>query len=222
MKKNFEKLISISLAVMSSIFVVFLLVMIFNTAAAEEANNKVVHALFGVFAAIFAILTAINIMSAFSEAEKVNQILLFKTKSREKKASVGLVRKLVKKAAKRLSGVKINHIHLYVDSTNEVIMKAAVRVDLGVSGAQKAADVLDEVNKSIEDEFLNVLGFEFKMIELKLIAVKQGEKSVKQAEAPEDVVAEQKAELKDVAASEVEEVLKAEEKQNEEAEDNGK
>jgi len=183
-----EKLITISLAVMSSIFVVFLLVMIFNTNAAEEANNKVVHALFGVFTLIFLVLTTMNIMSAFSETERINQILLFKTKNSEKRASVALVRKLAKQAAKTVEGAKISHLNLYADATNEVIVKAAVKVDTGDNDNIKASDILDRVNTALVNEFMNVLGFEFKMIELKLTSIKQNERAEQAAvQSPEAV-----------------------------------
>lgn len=172
MKRNFEKFITISLAVVSAIFVMFLLVMILSTDVAVEANNGVVQALFIVFTLFFLALSSLNIYSAFCSTEKVNQILLFKTKNSAKKASVGVVRKIAKKAVADIEGIKIGSIHLFVDSNNDVTFKAAVKVRAAEGSEFKAAILLERISDALETEFMEILGLEFKEVELKLVSAK--------------------------------------------------
>jgi hypothetical protein len=173
MKKNFEKFITISLAVVSAIFVVFLLVIIFNTDIAADADNSVVHALFFVFTAFFLILSSVNIYSAFANTEKVNQILLFKTRNTSKKASVGVVRKLAKQAVSAIQGIKVGHIHLFVDDNNDVTLKATAKIIADKNSEPvKATVLLERATAAIQIEFLEILGLEFKEIELKLVSAK--------------------------------------------------
>jgi len=175
MKKIFEKLIAISLAVMSLIFVVFLLVMIFDSELAAQANNTVVHALFIVFALVLAALTTLNILFSFLNHDRVNQILLFKTKSGTKKASVSVVKSLAKQAVSVIPNIKISGIHLIADDNNEVIFRA--NIALNTSGAETntapdVAKILENVNAALEIEFRDVLNLIFKDIELKLTKTK--------------------------------------------------
>jgi len=175
MKKTLEKMITISLGVISTIFVVFLLVLITRPDTAEGANTPVVHALFIIFASIFAALTIFNILLSFKDSERVKQVLLFKTKNGAKKASLSVIRKLAKQAVKAVNGVNICHIHLFLDDNNDIIFKAAVKIkpiDSGGNEAFNAALILEKVNAALELIFLEVLGLSFKEIELKLIYAK--------------------------------------------------
>ncbi|MCL2177411.1 MAG: hypothetical protein FWB72_05685 [Firmicutes bacterium] len=177
MKRNFERFITISLSVVSLIFVVFAMILIFNTDIAEEANNGVVQSLFGIFALFFVILTTLNILGSFSETDRVNQILLFKTKDSVRKASVSVIRKLAKQAVLNVEGAKVKHIHLFTDATNEVIMKASVKVaSKKDEPCVKATQVLEQVNAALVSKFLDELSFEFKEIELKLTSIKNNKK----------------------------------------------
>lgn len=170
-------MVAISMAVMALIFVVFTLVLILNTDVAVEANNGVVHSLFGIFALIFIALVTVNVWSAFSEREKIKQILLFKTKDSILNASVGVIRKLAKKAVAGIEHAKIKHIHLFVDSNNEVIMKAAIKIKADDEQEIKAGIVMDKVNKALTDEYKQALGFEFKTLELKLVSFKENKQT---------------------------------------------
>jgi len=175
MKKHFEKIISIALSGIALMFVVFLLIMIFNTDLAIEANNTMVHILFIVFASLFAVLAALSIWSAFNDHERVNQILLFKTQNGAKKASVSVIRKLAKTAVTPIASVKVGSVHVFVDETGEVYLKATVKiVPKKKDGAAlaKASVILEQVNAALQLEFMDVLNLEFKEIELKLIKAK--------------------------------------------------
>ncbi|MCL2375434.1 MAG: hypothetical protein FWC82_02800 [Firmicutes bacterium] len=175
MKKTLEKMITISLGVVSTIFVVFLLVLIKRPDTAEGANTPVVHALFIIFASIFAALTIFNILLSFNDSERVKQVLLFKTKNGAKKASLSVIRKLAKQTVKAVNGVNICHIHLFLDDNNDIVFKAAVKIksiESGGNQAFNAALILEKVNAALELIFLEVLGLSFKEIELKLISAK--------------------------------------------------
>jgi hypothetical protein len=193
MKKNFEKMISISLTIMASIFVIFLLLIIFNSDIAAEANNGVVHALFGVFSVILLALCAIDIRSAFTTNERVNQILLFKTQDTSKKASVKVIRKLAREAVAQINGVKVGGIQLFVDDTNDVVLRATVKI-LGNHESAKA--VMEQMSDILRDEFNKVLGFSFKEIELKLVSFKEIKAPAEAPIAPTEPKNEQKDERK--------------------------
>ncbi|MCL2771088.1 MAG: hypothetical protein FWD89_02125 [Firmicutes bacterium] len=199
MKKILEKIISVSLACVSLIFVVFLLVMIFNTNAAAEADNKVVHSLFIVFTLVFIALTAINIRAAFSDEERINQVLLYKTTGSSKKASVGVVRRLAKRAVKDIAGAKVRHVHLYVDENHEVTFRASVKVvtDQNSTEKGKAVIILEKVNAAIAIACQEVLGLEFKEIELKLVSAKSDYKPDAQAVAEKAEAAAEATEVEE-------------------------
>jgi len=177
----------VAITLISLLFIVFLLVLIADTEIAAEANNSVVHALFGVFTALFVLLSGLHIWECFSENDKVNQVLLYKTQDSVKKASVGVIRKLAKKAVGSVEHAKVCHIHLFVDVNGEVTMKAAVKiidkqhVDIDVSS------ILDNVNNALVEEFQSTLGFKFKEIILKLVAVKTAKASKEQSDGVEIV-----------------------------------
>jgi len=188
MKKLFERMTSITLGVMALIFIIFTLAMIFNTRVAEEANNGVVQALFGIFAFMFVALSAVNIWSAFSERDKIKQILLFKTKDSVNNASVSVIRKMAKKVVAGIECVKLRHINLFIDNNNEAIMKAAVKISAtDKEGELQVAEILDKVYTALKNEYSSILGFEFKTIELKLTSIKEAKKP-----KPEETKVEQK------------------------------
>jgi len=224
MHKSLEKCIGIALATVSTIFVVFLLVLITNTNVAVEADNSVVHALFIVLTLAFATLTAFNVYFAFSNMEKVNQVLLFKTKNTVQKASVGVIRKLAKKATADIEGIKINKINLFTDATGEVTFKAAIKVK-ATKGEDdiKATELLEEVSTAIEKEILEVLGLQFKEIELKLIKYKKQEKApapAEQAQTPAYESTEQDANDEvETFDTEIEETIEVEEVNEDEVEE---
>jgi|GEM_PF-2787561 len=172
MKKHFDKVVSIALTAIALLFVVFLLIMIFDSEFAVDANNRVVQILFIVFASLFGVLATLSIISAFNDQERVNQILLFKTKYGAKKASISVIRKLAKTAVTPIDAVKIGHIHVYVDDNSNAYLRATVKiVPKKKNGApeDKASVILEKVNAALQLEFIEVLNLEFKEVELKLI-----------------------------------------------------
>ncbi|MCL2630069.1 MAG: hypothetical protein FWD49_00930 [Firmicutes bacterium] len=177
MKKNFEKIVSIALGTMSLIFVVALLIFIFNTDAAIEANNSVVHALFVVFFVIFAALTALNIYSAFTDNDKVNQVLIFKSKGGKTEATVGVIGKLSKKAVTMAGGVKVGKPHLLVDDNFEVTMRIAIKLT-----DEKVEAVVPVIRESLEIAFAEELGLKFKAIDFKVTSMKSKKAKAEKAE----------------------------------------
>jgi len=175
MRKNFEKFIIIAASVLSVLFALFLLLLVFSPKMAADANNSVVKTVFIILAVILIGLLSLSIWSAFSTSDKVNQILLFKTKGSSKKISVEIIRKLSKETVKKIMGVKITGMYFFVTDTSEIVMKASIKIDMNKvgEGVEKPTVLLDEINTMLANEFQQVLEFQFAEIELKLISLKR-------------------------------------------------
>ncbi|MDR3186675.1 MAG: hypothetical protein LBU04_07785 [Christensenellaceae bacterium] len=167
MKKILEKIVSITLAFIALLFVILMLVVMFKPEYAENMNNALVHVLMIIFAGIFGVLTAINIISAFSDAERINNILLFKGKDSATKASISVVKKIAKVSTAQIEGAKLRKATLYVDENNDVKMK----VDLKINDSD-VEKIISSVRANLITTFDEVLGFRFKSIDFSVINLK--------------------------------------------------
>lgn len=167
MKKLFERIVTVALAFTGILFVALLLVIMFKPDYAANLTNELVRVLVIIFSAIFGVLTALNIAAAFTDNEKISNVLLFKAKSGATKATIGVIKKTAARAAKQVEGARLKKVTLFVDENNDVRMK----VDLKV----KSADIEETVTKvraTMVNVFFEILGLEFTTIDFRLVSVK--------------------------------------------------
>lgn len=190
MKKVFEKIVTIALAFIALLFVIMMLVIMFNPDYAVNMNNTFVHVLLILFACIFGVLTAFNIASAFSDAERVNNILLFKMKGSATKASVSVVKKTARAATKQVEGAKLRRAVLFADENNDIRMKITLKIR-----HDNVESVVNRVRATVIATFDEVLGFRFKEIDFVVVNLKNNFKpdSAKIDEAVEAFRKEQAA-----------------------------
>jgi len=217
MKKTIEKIVTIALMLISLLFVITTLVVQFRPEYAADMSGSYVQVLLVVFAAMFAVLTAINIAGAFADSEKINNVLLFKSRESATKATITVVNKTAKQAVKQIEGATLKKVYLFVDENNDVKM----RIDLKIASAT-VEDVIIKVRAAVATTFEEVLGLNFASIDFKLVKVKNEykpdgakmdekvaafkkelEAEKKKAEAEKAVAAKEAAEEAVVAAEEV-------------------
>ncbi|MFI3229279.1 MAG: hypothetical protein R3Y23_03875 [Bacillota bacterium] len=168
MKKLLEKIVSIALALVSLVFVALIITMVFKPEYVTELNNQLVKAMLVAFCAVFGILTAINIATAFRSVDKLSSVILFKGKSSATRATIGVVKKYVKTAAKNVEGARVTKVVLFVDENNNVKMKA----DLKITSEKQVIDVVTAVKAHVADTLMGVLGLEFATIDFTTVGVK--------------------------------------------------
>ncbi|MFA5449055.1 MAG: hypothetical protein WC292_01255 [Clostridia bacterium] len=167
MKKILEKIVTITLAFIGLLFVILMLVLMFKPEYAENLNNQLVHVLIIIFSGIFAILTVLNIATAFSDADKINSVLLFKTRSSATKASIGVVKRTAKNAVRQVEGAKMKKVSLFIDENNDV----RLRIDIKVVSEDVESLVL-KLRAIVINTFEEVLGLVFSSVDFKLVKVK--------------------------------------------------
>ncbi|MDR0751417.1 MAG: hypothetical protein LBF12_02330 [Christensenellaceae bacterium] len=205
MKKILEKIVSVTLAFISLLFVIMMLVVMFNPEYAQNMDNSLVNVLIIIFACIYAILSGINIARAFTDSEKINSILLFKGKDSATKASITVVKKTARGATAQIEGAKLKKAVLYVDENNDVRMK----VDLKITD-DDVDKIVNCVRANIITTFDEVLGFRFKAIDFNVTNLKNPQYKP----SPERVKEEQTKFLKEQA--EIKAIADAKNKANEE------
>lgn len=173
MKKIFEKIVSITLLVVSMLFVALMLLVMFKPEYAESLNDKLVKVLIIVFTGFFVILSGLNIYGAFANNDKLSAVLLFKGKENATKATVRVVKKWVKKAAKQVEGAKVTKVLLFVNENNDVSMKATLKV----ASAENVVNIVTRTKLAVKDAMFNVLGLQFSAIDFILSGVKRDYKA---------------------------------------------
>lgn len=144
-----------------------MLVIMFKPEYANNMNNALVNVLIIIFACIYAVLTGINITRAFSDSERINNVLLFKGKDSATKASISVVKRIAKVATGQIEGAKLKKATLFVDENNDVRMK----VDLKIID-KDIEMVVGSVKANLITTFDEVLAFRFKTIDFNVVNLK--------------------------------------------------
>ncbi len=168
MKKILDKIVSISLAVVSVVFVTLTVLFMFKPVFVTELDNVLVTYLLLGLTVIFVVLTILNIFNAFRNTEKISSVVLFKGKHSATKATISVVTKYVKSSAKNVKGVKVKKVVLFVDDNNDVTMKADIKIKKDVL----VEDTITEVKAYISDTLKGVFNLEFKSINFTTVDVK--------------------------------------------------
>lgn len=169
MKKVFEKIVSITLFLVSAVFVALILLMMFKPEYTESLNDQLVRILVYGFGGLFLLLSVLNIYAAFSGNAKIAAVLLFKSNGNATKASVRVVKMWVKKAAKQVVGAKITKVALSADENNDVCLKATIKV----KSDKSMVSVVTEAKLAVQSTMQEVLGLRFAAVDFVLAGVKR-------------------------------------------------
>ena len=203
MKKIFEKVVTITLGVISLFFVIMMLVTAFGGLELNDFDNSIVRALLICLAVIFAVLTGLAVFAAFQDNEKLSSVVLFKNKESATKATVAVVKRTAKRVIKDIPEAKLTKVQIVADDNGNVRLK----VDLKLS-TDATMDVVTKVRATLIDTFANIFGIEFASIDFRIVKSKNS--YVPSAAAVDKRVAELKATVEVNKPEEVAEAAEAE------------
>lgn len=167
MKKIFEKVVTITLGVISLFFVIMMLVTAFGGLELNDFDNSIVRALLICLAVIFAVLTGLAVFAAFQDNEKLSSVVLFKNKESATKATVAVVKRTAKRVIKDIPEAKLTKVQIVADDNGNVRLK----VDLKLS-TDATMDVVNKVRATLIDTFANIFGIEFASIDFRIVKSK--------------------------------------------------
>ena len=167
MKKIFEKVVTITLGVISLFFVIMMLVTAFGGLELNDFDNSIVRALLICLAVIFAVLTGLAVFAAFQDNEKLSSVMLFKNKESATKATVAVVKRTAKRVIKDIPEAKLTKVQIVADDNGNVRLK----VDLKLS-TDATMDVVTKVRATLIDTFANIFGIEFASIDFRIVKSK--------------------------------------------------
>ena len=164
MKKVFDKVIAITLGVISLFFVVLMLVTAFGGLEQADLDNSIVKALLITLAVFFAVLTGLEIAVSFRDNEKLTSVLLFKDKESATKATVSVVKKTAKRVTKNISEAKIGKITILADDNGNARLKVDVKL-----ATDATMETVSKLRAILIDAFINVFGIEFASIDFRVV-----------------------------------------------------
>ena len=203
MKKIFEKVVTVTLGVISLFFVIMMLVTAFGGLELNDFDNSIVRALLICLAVIFAVLTGLAVFAAFQDNEKLSSVMLFKNKESATKATVAVVKRTAKRVIKDIPEAKLTKVQIVADDNGNVRLK----VDLKLS-TDATMDVVTKVRATLIDTFANIFGIEFASIDFRIVKSKNS--YVPSAAAVDKRVEELKATVEVNKPEEVAEAAEAE------------
>lgn len=186
MKKNIEKILASASAIVALVLIVILVVTAFGGITPEEFDNELVQGLIVTLGALYLLLTAATIAMIFAGSDAVREITLRSEQGGNCKATLGVIRKLVKETFSGIQGVRMGKVSLIVNEYG-VKLRVAVRItDRDVFETETYLRTL------LEEVFKGALGFKFHTIEFKVVSLQARFKP--DAEKVEAAVAEKVAE----------------------------
>lgn len=180
MKKIMQKIFATASVIIAVVLILILIVTAFGGIDFEEFENSLVRGLFVTLGILYFVLSAVTLIMTFVNDDAVKEIILRSEKEGASKASLSVVRKLVKSTCSSVEGVKCGKIAIV---SNEY----GVRLKVSVKIVDK--DVVETetyVRTMLEDAFYGALGFRFHAIEIKVTALQPAYK-VTQADVSEKV-----------------------------------
>ena len=165
MKKNVEKILASASIVIALVLIVILLVTAFGGIEQKEFDNSLVKGLFVTLAVLYMLLAGGALAMLFIGSEAVREITLRSEQGGNCKATLGVIRKLVKQSFASVEGVKTGKVGLIVNEYG-VKLKVSVRiVDRDVFETETYLRTL------LEEVFKGALGFRFHAIEFKIVSL---------------------------------------------------
>ena len=168
MKKVFDKIISITLGVISLFFVVLMLVTTFGGLEQADLDNNVVKALLITLGAIFVVLTVMEIAVSFRDDEKLNAILLYKDRDSSTKATVSVVKKTAKRVAKTIkTEAKVGKVQIVSDDAGNTRLKVDVKIL-----TDRTEETAVRLRAILVESFKKIFGIEFASIDFRVVKSK--------------------------------------------------
>lgn len=165
MKKNIEKILASAAMIIALVLIIILLVTAFGGIKQEEFDNDLVKGLFITLGILYAVLAGGALAMLFLGSEAVREITLRSEQGGNCKATLGVIRKLVKETFADVEGVKAGKVSLIVNEYG-VKLKVAVRItDRDLFETEVYLRTL------LEEVFKGALGFRFHAIEIKVTAL---------------------------------------------------
>lgn len=165
LKKNIEKILASAAMIIALVLIIILLVTAFGGIKQEEFDNDLVKGLFITLGILYAVLAGGALAMLFLGSEAVREITLRSEQGGNCKATLGVIRKLVKETFADVEGVKAGKVSLIVNEYG-VKLKVAVRItDRDLFETEVYLRTL------LEEVFKGALGFRFHAIEIKVTAL---------------------------------------------------
>ena len=151
MRKNIERILGAASIVIAFVLTVILLVTVFGGIEQSEFDNNLVKGLF------------ITLAMLFGASDAVKEITLRSEQGGSCKATLGIIRKLVKESFRDIPGVKTGKVTLVV---NEFGVKLRVSVKITDRDVFETETYLRTL---LEETFAGALGFRFHAIEFRVV-----------------------------------------------------
>lgn len=165
MKKNIEKILASASIIIALVLIIILLVTAFGGIKQEEFDNDLVKGLFITLGVLYIVLAGGMLAMLFLAGDAAREITLRSEQGGNCKATLGVIRKLVKQTFAEVDGVKTGKVGLVVNEYG-VKLKVSVRI--------KDKDVFETetyLRTLLEEVFKGALGFRFHVIEFKITAL---------------------------------------------------
>ena len=165
MKKNIEKILASAGLIIAVVLIIILVVTAFGGIEQSEFDNQLVKGLIITLSVLYLLLAISSLVMLFMNNDAVKEITLRSEQGGSCKATLGVIRKLVKETFYGLEGVKTGKVALIVNEYG-VKLKVSVRVtDRDVFETETYMRTL------LEEVFKGALGFKFHTIEFKIVAL---------------------------------------------------
>lgn len=163
MKKNIEKILASASIVIAFVLTVILLVTVFGGIEQQDFDNNLVKGLFITLAVLYFVTAGGLLVMLFVASDAVKEITLRSEQGSSCKATLGVIRKLVKESFRDVQGVKTGKVALVVNE-NGVKLRVTVKItDRDVFETETYLRTL------LEEVFKGALGFRFHTIEFKVV-----------------------------------------------------
>ena len=163
MRKNIERILGAASIVIAFVLTVILLVTVFGGIEQSEFNNNLVKGLFITLAVLYFVLAGGLLAMLFGASDAAKEITLRSEQGGSCKATLGIIRKLVKESFRDIPGVKTGKVSLVV---NEFGVKLRVSVKITDRDVFETETYLRTL---LEETFAGALGFRFHAIEFRVV-----------------------------------------------------
>ena len=171
MKKLFEKIISIALAIISTLFVALVIAVLAGSVETADFQNALVKGIIITLTVIFALLTGLNMYAAFTDRNKMNSVLIFKDRGSATKVTVDVVKATARRIAKQVKDTKVRKVHLFTDDNGNVGMNIEVKLS-----TDETMEAVTRLRAMLVLQFKEVFGIEFAAIDFKVVKSKNNHK----------------------------------------------
>lgn len=188
MRKNLEKIFASASIVVAIILIMVLLVTAFGGISSDEFESDLVQGLLITLAILYLVLAIFALVMMFINSDIIKEVVIRNSTGGSVRVSSKVINKNVKECCKEIEGLKCKKVVLVQDDYG-------VRLKVNVKIVDK--DVIETeigLRTKLEDRFMNVFGFRFESIEIKVMVLVP--KYDPDKEAIENLVAERVAEVR--------------------------